>query len=265
MHPHDRYTALGVGCLFWALAFGLAIVLLMLISSIAVVPSFYGAIREGRDPGSLVFSLVSQAALICASIVCGIAVVVFSLAGFYDVYRGRREYGPVQADAVRRARSYLVLTILFLLVFVALPRYPSMIVGLPDKIAVAPLSALVARVFVVGLTALFAGLTLSETVYGVADASQRSRLTIAIGLGIAGAVVGSLIGLIGVFATTIDQLVLAIVSGAITGEGTLAVSLLLFFLVFREIRDDLEAGRVEVGANPPGEAPHPVTRTSLRA
>lgn len=254
VHARESQTILGVDCLFWALLVNLALVLSTLVVSILVVPAFFSAMKEGRDPRSLSPQVQFITLVLCLTILCGLGMAVLFLAGFHDILAGHGEFGPVQEFRATRAFRCLLLTIGLYLVLFALPRSAWMVVGLPNDIAMGPPWAVAARVPLSALFALFAGLTVLNSVYAIANVGQRSRLAIAVALGVMAASVGSTIRAIGIVSGDVDLITTAIVSGAVAGEGTTAISLLLFLQVFREIRHDYDVGLVQPQTLRPSES-----------
>jgi hypothetical protein len=97
-------------------------------------------------------------------------------------------------------------------------------------------------VVLAGLRAIFAGLTLYYAVQGLAEEDERVRLLVAMSLGVVGAVAWSGLAAyaagIGVLST--DSL-FPFLAGIVAGLGTSAISLGLFFAVYREIEENLKA------------------------
>lgn len=242
MHATPRRTILGVDCLFWALVLDLALVLATFVASVAVIPGFFMALEEGQNPATLMPHLPCMVVYLSASILFGLSTIILFFAGFLDLYAGRREFGRSQEGALFRARMFLAVTVALSIAFALIPRQPAMAVGVPEEILASPDWAAAARVVLAALIALFMGLTLANSVFGLMDQMQRSRIRIAVGLGVLAAITGSVFGIIGITSGNVHLLVVAVVAGAIAGEGVAAISLVLFLFVFREIRRGLRQG-----------------------
>jgi len=242
VHATPRRTILGVDCLFWALVLDLALVLATFVASVAVIPGFFMALGAGQDPASLTPHLPCMVVYLSLSILFGLSTIILFFAGFLDLYAGRREFGRTQERHLFRARAFLAVTIALSIAFALLPRQPGMAVGVPEEILASSDWAAAARVVLAALIALFMGLTLANSVYGLMDQMQRSRIRIAVGLGVVAALTGSVFGVIGITSGNLHLIIVSIVAGAIAGDGVAAISLILFLYVFREIRRGLRRG-----------------------
>ncbi|MEK6986944.1 MAG: hypothetical protein AABX97_02475 [Candidatus Thermoplasmatota archaeon] len=219
-------------------------IIVLLISAIGTVGLFLllGPLI-GTTPG-LLAAFLAVGALFCGLAIVGIVMAVIYLVGFHGMYSGRHEYGPMQDRMMDRALVFVIIAIVlsavqaispFSLVWGSLFASPSM--STPGVVVL----ALVAQ----PASALFAGLALLTAVTVFADGSQRTRLLIGMILGAVGAAAGTAILLVaGVLGGTPSSLIEAVIASALAGQGTSVISLLVFFLVYREIHHKLETGMI---------------------
>ena len=195
------------------------------------------------DPSRFLSTLLGVLVAVCGIELAEGAVVGVFLSGFHQIHAGRHEYGLVHARSVDRALVYLVV---FAALTVGNGVYTLTAGILGPSVPEVPMASLFIGNVVLGpLGALFAGLTLWETARRIADPLQARRLRTALVLGVAGTLAGPLLRALAEApgSPTVSSLVGSLLVSAIAGEGVAAVSLLLFALVFRQIRRELEAGR----------------------
>ncbi len=195
------------------------------------------------NPTGFLSSLAAVLVAVCGIELGEVAMVALFLVGFHQVHAGRHEYGLAHAHSVDRALVYLIV---FAVLATAGGVYLLSGSILSPAVPGVPIaSLLVGNVLLAPLEALFAGLALVESARAVAEPAQARRLRTALVLGVAGALAGPLLN---AFAMTqgplyVSALVDGLLVSAIAGDGVAAVSLLLFVLVFREVRRALVAGR----------------------
>lgn len=205
----------------------------------ALLGLLYGALLQ--RPVSLLGTLVTVFAAICLGFVAEVAAGILFLVGFYQVHAGRHEYGLDQSHSVERALIFLIIYIILSAVSLVYSSTLSLFLGIVNPSTV---PALVASLVLNPVIALFAGLTLEHSLRSLAAPLVRSRLRTALLMGIVGSAVGPALTLLAAAggALTVYTVSAGIVAGAVAGQGMSAISLILFWLGYREVRRSLEAG-----------------------
>ncbi len=189
-------------------------------------------------------SLLAVGTLLCGLVVVEIAAAVVYLVGFHGMYTGRREYGPSQDRLMDRALMFVIIAIIFSAVQTVSPFSLAWGSAFLSP-SILPPAAYVLALALQPAAALFAGLALLTAVTVFADRSQRNRLLIGTILGAVGSAAGAGILLAAsVLGGTTSSPLEAIIAAALAGQGTSVISLLVFFLVYREIHHKLETGMV---------------------
>ncbi len=238
MYFYEGRTVRGIGWMSWGMVLQLATSVLgsaMAIILVMTLGSF-----AFTSPAALT-ALAAVFALACGLLIVEIAVVVLYLIGFHGMYAGRREYGPEQDRNMERALVFVILAIVFVAVQAVSP-FTIVLGGLANP-ASTTLTLGVVLVAVETASALMAGLALMTAVSVFADGGQKTRLLIGMILGALGAFAGTIISLIGAYVGGAQGSSLeTLIASSLAGSGTSAISLFVFFLVYREVRRKLEMG-----------------------
>lgn len=196
-----------------------------------------------QGPTGLVQSALTAVAAVCGVAVGQVAMAILFLVGFHNTYAGRHEYGLDHARSLERA---LVLLIVYF-VLTALGSVYTLTNSLlqPGLAGLPALDLLSGNLLLAPIGAVFAGLTLLYTGRALADRPQNQRLRTALVLGVAGATAGPLLLALAVSGalSDLDSIVSGLLASAVAGQGVSALSLLLFILVYNDIRRNLEAGK----------------------
>ncbi len=224
----------------WAvlLEFGLVVATGVALASVGLVigPALL-------DPNAFAGPMLGILTAICGIELGQVAVAAIFLVGFHGLHTGRNEYGLSHAQSLDRARICLGVLVAVGLLNTALVVSASLFS--PAVQTAAADSLLTGNVFVGPIEAFVAGLALLYSLRGIAEDAQIRRLRVALALGVVGAFAGP--GLIAFEGATNANALSAVVTGllaaAVAGEGVSALSLLLFFLVMRDVRRNLTAGQ----------------------
>ncbi len=235
---YEGRTVRGVGHVGWALLV-ILVTVVIIGTTTALIGFLYGALLQA--PVNFVGTLVSVLAAICLAFVGEVASAILFLVGFYEIHAGRHEYGLEQSHAAERALVFLIVYVVLSAVSVVYSPAFSLFLGVVNPSA---LPVLAVSLVLNPVIALFAGLTLEHAVRTVAAPLVRSRLRTALVLGIVGAAVGPGLTLLANASrpATVESVSGGIIAAAVAGEGLAALSLLLFWLAYREVRQALEAG-----------------------
>ena len=171
------------------------------------------------------------------------------LYGFATVLAARLEFGPDHVRHVERARVFLSLTVVLLLVgffapFLLIPSSP------PGTPAREPIFSVLAGPIPSAVAALFAGLVLLDILHRFSTHRDRLGLGAALVLGVAGAAVEgfSVYPGSGVLPAWMVSLPLGL---NLLSQAIVAASLLLFLLVYRRIGQKFRTGQFQ-RSWPPG-------------
>lgn len=239
MFFYEGRTIRGLGIIRWALIIQLLAVVATGVTLAALAIVLGPALV---NPSGFLTSVLGIVAAVCGIQFAQIGVGALFFAGFVDVHAGRHEYGLAHVRAVDRATLGLVVftaVTLFATGFTVSMSFLAPSSGIPAE------SYLTGNLVLAPIEALVAGLTLYYTIRFVADDAQARRLRGAVILGVAGAAVGPVLLL---FATAVNPhdlsaVVTGLLASAVAGDGMCALSLLLFALLYREVRRSLLAGR----------------------
>jgi hypothetical protein len=238
---YEGRTIRGVRWVTWALLIQLAALTLSAVVTVALVELLGPSVNY---PGpAFLFAVSIEIAAVCGLVIAQIVALVFYLVGFQGIHAGRHEYGPAQDRMMDRALVFLVLAIVMGVAqgFSPFAAIWGVLSGVPTDVAT---YAYVGSLALQSTAALFAGLTLMSSVSVFADPSQRARLLIGIILGAVGAAAGTVILLVAELLEGTPSAVETVVASTLAGQGTCAISLIVFFLVYREVHHKLEAGLI---------------------
>ena len=236
---YEGRTIRGLGLVGWALVVQTAAVAangVVLVGLGLLIPSAV------LDPSAALGSLVGILVATCGIEMGELAVLVVFLVGFAQLHAGRHEYGLEHARALERALIFLVVAAVVDAAGGAFT-IASSFTGLTG-FTVPTDSLLVGNLVVGPLVAAFAGLVLISSARAIADPAQVRRLWTGLGLGGVGAALGpALLGFSGVAGPqSLGMITTAYFASAVAGDGISALSLLLFFLILRDVRRQLLAG-----------------------
>ena len=239
LYFYEGRTIRGIGLMAWALVVALGAVVASALTLVAVALMLEPGIQS---PSGLVPAALTALAAVCGIDIGQVFMAALFVIGFHHAYAGRYEYGLAHARSLERALVFLIVFALFTALAYIYSVTNSVLQ--PGFVGVPALDLLSGNVLLAPLGALFAGLTLLFTGRGLADAVQSRRLRTALVLGVVGAVAGPLLLLLGVGSNVTDLRVLVsgLLASAVAGQGISALSLLVFVLVYREVRRNLEAG-----------------------
>lgn len=209
------------------------LVLATLAGLVALIP-LYGLPSPSRE--QLIGLQGALDLLSWVLVALGVAAGLLFCVGLGTLWTTRRALGREHSGSVEQTLPWLAVTLVLVGAEIAVPSltgpflsFPG--VGLPPPDWTTSLSVVLA-----GMRAIFAGLTLYYAVQALAEEDARTRLLIAMCLGVVGAVLWS--GLAsyaeGKGTLGMDSL-LPFLTGMVAGLGTSAISLTLFVLVYREI------------------------------
>jgi hypothetical protein len=213
----------------------------MAASLLLLTPLFLDAVAN-RAPRFVAESWLSNLSL-ALGILGGVAGAVYVI-GFSDVFGAGERHGPDHARYVRQSLVYLCVTVGLILGGDLVPSFTGPFLGVPGISPPLPAWALAASMIIPGLRALFAALALIYAVGELASDAQRSRLLLAMVLGVVGAVAWP-----GIIAAAVasggppEGPVTALVAGVVAGLGTSVISLVLFTRTIREVLRRLEGVR----------------------
>lgn len=239
MFFYEGRTIRGLGITAWALLIQLGAVVATgaALGAVAIVlgPALV-------NPSGFLSSVLGIVAAVCGIELGQVAVGVIYLVGFADLHAGRHEYGLAHARAIDRATVCLVifaaLTVFATGFSVSMNLFgPS--TGVPAE------SFLTGNLVLAPIGAFVAGLSLYYAVRAVADEVELRRLRIAVALGVAGSIIGPVLLAFSVSMNPRDvsSIVTGLLASAVAGDGICAISLLLIVVLFREVRQNLVAGR----------------------
>jgi len=223
----------------WALVIQLFAVISLGITQ-AALGLLYGQLL--LNPTALFGPYIGAIAAVCGAEIAQLAMAVVFVIGFFQVHSGRHEYGLEEARSVERAFVFLIVFIVLSGISITLSVTDTFVAGLTGQ---SSLPTLAGRLSLGSLGALFAGLTLVDTIRSVSGAASTSRLWTALALGITGAAAGPALTILATIANpiTVDLITSGILASALAGQGISALSLLLFWMIYRETCRSLEAGR----------------------
>jgi len=248
---YEGRTVRGVGWMSWGLLIHLASLILGAVGTVLLIASMGAILYTSPE---MLAALFAAFALVCGLVIVEIAAAVVYLVGFHGMYAGRHEYGPNQDRNMDRALVFVILAIVLSAVQVVSP-YTLVWGALYSAPSTVPITVGLLGLVVQPASALFAGLALFSAVRVFADGVQRTRLIIGMILGAVGAAAGTAILLLAAaYGGGLGSLVMGYVASALAGQGTSAISLLVFFFVYRDIRRKLETG----GIAPAVPSPPPV-------
>ncbi len=236
---YEGRTIKGLGLMSWGLLIQLFAVISLGLTQ-AALGLLYGQLL--LNPTALFGPYIGAVAAVCGAEIAQLGMAVVFVIGFFQVYSGRHEYGLEEARSVERAFVFLIIFIVLSGISITLSVTDLFVAGLTGQSSVPTL----ARNLILGsVGALFAGLTLVDTIRTVSGGAARSRLRTALALGITGAAAGPALTILATIANpiTVDLVTSGLVASAVAGQGISALSLLLFWMIYRETRQSLEAGR----------------------
>lgn len=235
---YEGRTIRGTNTVGWALLVQLGAVVCLGIVSAAVGVLYVGTFA---NPLALLGPFLGIIVAFCGIIIAEIAAAIVFLIGLRDIYAGRHEYGVDQTRALERA---FILLIVYIVVAAVSVIYTTSSAFLPTVTGQSNLAGTAGTLVLAPLSALFAGLTLEQSVRTLAPEGERSRLRLALALGVVGAAVGPAMSLLVGLASspTLDLVSAGIIGSALAGNGVAAISLLLFWLGYQETKRSLEAG-----------------------
>ncbi len=172
----------------------------------------------------------------------GIVSGVLFCVGLAALWGTRRGFGQEHTTSVEQTLPWLAVTLVLLGAGIAVPSLTGPFLSFPGVGTPPPDWTASLGVVLAGMRAIFAGLTVYYAVQALAAEDARTRLLIAMCLGVVGAVLWTGLATYaeGGGALTMDSL-LAFLTGIVAGLGTSAISLALIILVYREIRLGLAA------------------------
>jgi hypothetical protein len=234
-------TRRGVAWAIRGLVGFLAVALLTAVGLIALIP-LYGLPSPTRDQlvelqgALLVFSWI----LLLLALASGLAYTL----GLAALWGTRREFGREHAESVERTLPWLAVTMVLLATGIAVPSLTGPFLTFPGVGQAPPDWATTVGVVLAGFRAIFAGLTLYYAVQALAEEDARLRSLVAMSLGAAGGVIWSgLAAFAGGSGTLSTDSLLPFLAGIVAGLGTSAISLVVFILVYRDVRRSLSIGR----------------------
>ena len=185
-----------------------------------------------QETALLIFSWILLLLEVASGIACSVG-----LAGLWGT---RRDFGKEHATSVEQTLHWLIDTMVLMAAGIVVPSLTGPFLTFPGVGSAPPDWTTTLGVVLAGFRAIFAGLVLYFAVQALAAEDARVRLLIAMSLGVAGAILWA--GL-AAFATagwtlTLGSL-LPFLVGLVAGVGTSAISLILFILVYREIRNGI--------------------------
>lgn len=217
--------------------------LLTAVVLVAFIP-MYGLPSPTRDQTAALESALLLLSAILLILAAGSGLVY--AVGLAALWATRREFGREHAASVEQTLPWLAVTIVLLATGILVPSLTGPFLTFPGVGPAPPDWATTLGVVLSGLRAIFAGLTLYYAVQGLAAEDARVRLLVAMSLGVAGAVLWSGLAAVagGSGALTTNSL-LPFLAGILAGLGTSAISMGLFTLVYREIRNELRVPRAD--------------------
>ncbi len=235
--PPGDETDRGLRWIGWSLLLFLGIDIAIIATLLVLTPFLLDAIAN-RIPPIRVESWLATASLVFG--VLEAAAGALYVIGFADVYGSRGHHGAEHVRFVRRALVYLCVTVGLIFGGDLVPSFTGPFFGVPGITPPLPSWALSTSVIIPGLRALFAALALLFAVGELAADVQRSRLLVAMVLGVVGAVAwpGAIAYAVAAGGSP-EGPVTALVAGVVAGLGTSVISLLLFLATIREIRQGL--------------------------
>lgn len=236
---YEGRTIKGMSLVGWALLIQTGAVIAMGTTA-AALALLSGALIQ--NPSLLFGPLLGALGALCGILVAELATAIVFLVGFVQIYAGRHEYGLEQARSLERALLFLII---YSVLNAASVVYSASTALIPAVTGQPGLPAVSASLLLAPLGALFAGLTLDQAIRSQSDPAVRSRLRVAIFLGILGGAVGPALTLLAIAGNpvTLGLLTAGLVASALAGNGVAAISLVVFWLAYRETRQALEAGR----------------------
>ncbi len=240
MFFYEGRTIRGVGWVRWALLLQLVMVVATGVTLAALALLLGPALV---NPGGLLGALVGVIAAVCGIELGQIGVAVLVLVGYVDLRAGRHEYGLDHARSIARATVCLILVALVSLFSLTYSVSVSLFAGGTQPV---PTETFLTGNLVLGpVGAFLAGLGLYYLARVIADPAVARRLRLALILGVAGALAGPV--LLG-FATAanphdLTAVVTGLLASAVAGDGISALSLLIFATAFRELKEELMAGK----------------------
>lgn len=235
---YEGRTIRGANMVGWALLVQLGAVISLGIASAALGALFAGTLA---NPLALLGPFLGVVLAICGIVIAEIAAAIVFLLGFRDIYAGRHEYGVDQTRSLERA---FILLIVYVVLAAVSAVYSTSSAFLPGVTGQSDLAGIAGSLVLAPLSALFAGLTLIHSVRTLAPEGERSRLRLALALGVVGAAVGPAMSLLvgSASSPTLEFISVGIIASALAGNGVAAISLLLFWLAYQETKRSLEAG-----------------------
>ncbi len=221
----------------WAtrgLAGFLAAALLTAIGLMVLIP-LYGLPSPTLDQGAALANalLILSWIVLLLDAASGLAYGV----GLAGLWATRREFGKDHATSAERTLPWLIVTLVLLAAGIVVPSLTGPFLTFPG-VGSAPADwTTTLGVVLAGFRAIFAGLVLYYGVQALAAEDARVRLLVAMSLGVVGAILWAGLAAFAMegWTLTLGSL-LPFLVGLVAGLGTSAISLILFILVYREIR-----------------------------
>lgn len=241
---YEGKTIRGLGWVQWSLYVFLGLLVATLLLSVAIAGLVGTAYT--LDPVTLLPSLLGVLAAACGLVILEIVGLVLYCVGFGYMYGGRREFGVRHARHMDWSLVFFIVTAVLFAAQSALPSTSaSFVTGAPALVNPSMIGLILAASAVLrALDTGFAGLTLLFGAYAFADAGGARRLVVALILGVAGSVVGSVVTIVGLYTLPASEYGTMIIAGALGGTGVGAISLLLYLLAYREILGRLRSGAI---------------------
>ncbi len=237
---YEGRTIRGLGWIAWGLV--VSVILVVVTGAIGIVSAL--TLEPTLTAPTNVFRSLAAVVLIACGLGLGeLIMAALFLAGFHQLHAGRREYGAAHERSVEHALVFLILLILVGTLGTVYSTFNALL-GSPGSVLPGAPSAGIEGIVVGPADALLAGLVLFFAVRSLVPAQEHSRVRTAILLGVAGAAAGPAILILAASGgiTDVPGLVSALLGAAVAGQGISAISLLLFLLIFRTVRRNLEAG-----------------------
>lgn len=250
---YEGKTIRGMGWVQWSLWIFLAALVATVLVSVILASVLSEALTT--NPFAALPRLMGAVAALCGLVILEIAGLALYLAGFTPMYGGRQEYGPRHAREMDWSLVCFIVTAVLYIAQSAVPSNTFVFLPGASTIADASTAGLTLAALAV-LRAAFtatAGLALLFGVYAFADAGGIRRLLLALVLGIAGSVVGSVVTIVGLYTLPPSEYGTMLIAGALGGTGVGLIALVLYVLVYRDV-----AARLRSGAIPPVLPPRPM-------
>ncbi len=235
---YEGRTIKGTNLVAWALIVQMGAVVTVGIASAALGLLYAGSYA---NPTVLIGPLLGVLFAFCGIAIAEVAAGIVFLLGFREMHAGRHEYGVEQARALERA---LILVIVYVVVAAVSLIYSTSSALLPVVTGQTGLANTAGNLVLAPLGALFAGLALEQSIRTLAPPEEKSRLRLALALGVVGGAAAPAFGLLASLggSVTLELVSAGILASALAGNGVAAISLFLFWLAYQEVKRSLEAG-----------------------